>query len=107
MGAEEFSALVFVPMSTPRGQPRPLRGMTAVVKGFGCRAVVTYPRVLRAGVRKPPRKEPAGAGWTASGLWGFDGAAAWGGGCAGWGNRQRINDRGGEFGTAATIDGRF
>src|SRR5947209_6749543 len=30
MGAEEFSALVFVPMSTPLGQPRPLRGMTAV-----------------------------------------------------------------------------
>jgi hypothetical protein len=25
-------------------------------------AVVTYPRVLGAGVRKPPRKEPAGAG---------------------------------------------
>src|SRR5438105_4798819 len=57
---------------------------SAQVKGFGCRPVVTYPRVLRAGVRKPPRKEPAGAGRTASGLWGFDGAAAWGGGCAGW-----------------------
>ena len=51
--------------------------MAGVVKGFGCRPVVTYPRVMRAGVRKPPRKEPAGAGWTASGLWGFDGAAAW------------------------------
>ena len=36
--------------------------MSALVKGFGCRPVVTYPRVLRAGVRKPPRKEPAGAG---------------------------------------------
>ena len=47
------------------------------MKGFGCRPVATYPRVMRAGVRKPPRKEPAGAGWTASGLWGFDGAAAW------------------------------
>jgi hypothetical protein len=32
------------------------------VKGFGCRPVVTYPAVLRAGVRKPPRKEPA-EGW--------------------------------------------
>ena len=31
-----------------------------VVKGFGCRPVVTYRRVLRAGVRKPLRKEPAG-----------------------------------------------
>jgi hypothetical protein len=30
------------------------------VKGFGCRPVVTYLRALRAGVRKPPRKEPAG-----------------------------------------------
>jgi hypothetical protein len=33
-----------------------------MVKGFGCRPVVTCPRVLRAGVGKPPRKEPAGAG---------------------------------------------
>jgi hypothetical protein len=32
------------------------------VMGFGCRPVVTYQPVLRAGVRKPPRKEPAGAG---------------------------------------------
>jgi hypothetical protein len=36
--------------------------MAALVKGFGCRPVVRYPSVLRAGVRKPPRKEPAGAG---------------------------------------------
>src|SRR5262249_39474887 len=35
---------------------------SGVVKGFGCRPVVTYPAVLRAGVGKPPRKEPAGAG---------------------------------------------
>ena len=40
----------------PRGQCRSL------VKGFGCRPVVTYLRAQRAGVRKPPRKEPAGAG---------------------------------------------
>jgi hypothetical protein len=33
MGAEEFSALVFVPMSTRLGQPRPVRGMTAVGQG--------------------------------------------------------------------------
>jgi hypothetical protein len=26
---------------------------------------------------KPPRKEPAGAGWAVCRLWGFDGAAAW------------------------------
>jgi hypothetical protein len=36
---------------------------TASVKGFGCRPVVTYAAVLRAGVRKPPRKEPEGAEW--------------------------------------------
>ena len=38
------------------------RRVTALVKGFGCRPVVTYLRALRAGVRKPPRKEPAGVG---------------------------------------------
>lgn len=31
--------------------------MTGVVEGFKCRPVVTYPRALRAGIRKPPRKE--------------------------------------------------
>jgi len=36
--------------------------LSDMVKGFGCRPVVTYLRALRAGVRKPPRKEPAGAG---------------------------------------------
>jgi len=30
------------------------------VKDFGCRPIVTYRRAQRAGVRKPPRKEPAG-----------------------------------------------
>jgi len=33
-----------------------------MVKGFGCRPVVTYLGALRAGVRKPPRKEPSGSG---------------------------------------------
>jgi hypothetical protein len=36
--------------------------MSVLVKGFGWRPVVTYLRALRVGVRKPPRKEPAGAG---------------------------------------------
>ena len=40
----------------------PPSAMSQKVKGFGCRPVVTYLRALRAGVRKPPRKEPAGAG---------------------------------------------
>ena len=35
--------------------------MTAFVKGFGCRPYVIDRPALRAGVRKPPRKEPAGA----------------------------------------------
>src|SRR5258708_18889975 len=30
-----------------------------------------------AGVRKPPRKEPAGAGWGGCRLWGFGWVAAW------------------------------
>jgi hypothetical protein len=47
-----------------------------MVKGFGCRPVLTNPGVLRAGVRKPPRKEPAGAGRAVCRLWGFDGAPA-------------------------------
>src|SRR5437763_5875744 len=51
--------------------------ISAQVKGFGCRPMVTYPRALRAGVRKPPRKEPAGGRVSGCRLWGFDGAAAW------------------------------
>src|SRR5229473_5131797 len=46
------------------------------VQGFGCRPVETHPTVLTAGFRKPPRKEPAGAGWPACGLWRFAGAAS-------------------------------
>jgi len=38
--------------------------LSDMVKGIGCRPAVTYPRALRAGVRKPPGKEPAGAVWT-------------------------------------------
>jgi hypothetical protein len=47
-----------------------------IVKGFGCRPVVTYPRALRAGVRKPPGKEPAVGGTGGGRLWRFDGGAA-------------------------------
>jgi hypothetical protein len=36
--------------------------MSVPVKGFGCRPVVTSPAAPRAGVGKPPGKEPAGAG---------------------------------------------
>jgi hypothetical protein len=49
--------------------------MPEKVKGFGCRRIVTYPGVLRAGVRKPARKEPAGASRAVCRLWGFDEAA--------------------------------
>ena len=46
--------------------------MSAMVKGFGCRPVVTYPAALGAGVRKPPRKEPAGIDAAVCRLWGFN-----------------------------------
>ena len=36
----------------------------------------TYPPSVRAGVRKPPRKEPAGRWRAVCRLWGFDRAAA-------------------------------
>src|SRR6516164_7526699 len=54
-----------------------MRRGSARVKGFGCRPVVTYPAVLGAGVRKPPRKEPAGSWCAVCRRWGFDGAACW------------------------------
>src|SRR6516225_10334472 len=47
------------------------RARSGQVKGFGCRPVVTYPAVLGAGVRKPPRKEPAGNRCAVCRLWGF------------------------------------
>ena len=50
--------------------------MSEMVKGFGCRPVVTYPPMPRAGVRKPPRKEPAGARRWSCRLWGFERAEA-------------------------------
>jgi len=42
---------------------------------FGRRPVVTYPPSVRTGVRKPPRKEPAGRWRAVCRLWGFDRAA--------------------------------
>ena len=49
-----------------------------MAKAFGCRPVATIRVRLRAGVREPSRKGPAGRGWTvACRLWGSDGAAAW------------------------------
>src|SRR3954452_23278794 len=47
--------------------------MTAIVKGFGCRPVVIerpVGPVVRAGVRKPPRKEPAGRCGAVCRVWG-------------------------------------
>src|ERR687891_1577652 len=55
-----------------------MRPFTAAdVKGFGCRRVETERAAPRAGVRKPPRKEPAGPDGTFWGLWGFDGRQRW------------------------------
>src|SRR5271166_1302455 len=63
-------------ISTLLSHSAPAAGTALPVKGFGCRPVVTYPRVLRAGVRKPPGKEPAVGGAGGGGRWRFDGAAA-------------------------------
>src|SRR5229473_3425165 len=55
----------------------PRAGLSAEsAKGFGCRLVVTYPSVLRAGVRKPAGKEPAVGGAGGGRLWRFGGGAA-------------------------------
>src|SRR5215475_11178753 len=67
-GAEHigFKERTRAPVTPRANAPRVLattkRATASLVKGFGCRPVVTYPAVLRAGVGKPPRKEPAGAG---------------------------------------------
>src|SRR5215831_10348678 len=63
------------PDSTHCGQFPPDTGLTAVVKGFGCQPGVSG-RPGGAGVRKPPKKEPAGSWWAVGRLWGFGSAAA-------------------------------
>jgi hypothetical protein len=40
------------------------------VKGFGCRPIVAVRLAPRVGVRKPPGKEPAGAGGYVVGIYG-------------------------------------
>src|SRR3954464_3713668 len=44
-------------------------------EGFRMPARDDLSAVVRAGVRKPPRKEPAGRWWAVCRLWGFDWAA--------------------------------
>src|SRR3954471_7189293 len=44
-------------------------------EGFRMPARDDLSAVVRAGVRKPPRKEPAGRWWAVCRLWGFDRAA--------------------------------
>jgi hypothetical protein len=56
---------------------------------------VTYPRVLRAGVRKPPGKEPAVGGAGGGRLWRFDGEAARA--------SDALSDGGGGGSTIATV----
>src|SRR5215469_15632966 len=66
-------------MSRPAdADPRePRRVESAMVKGFGCRPVVTI-RVRSEGRRpKASQEEPAGCRVGVRRLWGFDGAAAW------------------------------
>jgi len=49
-------------------------GMSACVKGFGCRPLAAVRHARAAGVRKPPREETAmGEGAAVSrALWGFE-----------------------------------
>jgi hypothetical protein len=40
-----------------------------------CRRMTSPSRRTRVGVRKPPKKEPAGSWWAVGRLWGFGSAA--------------------------------
>src|SRR6516165_6034335 len=51
------------------------RRTAAFGKGFGCRPSASDQPGIRAGVRKPPKKEPAGERRAVLRLWGFDVAA--------------------------------
>jgi hypothetical protein len=73
---------------------------SALVKGFGCRP--EHERSNKAGVRKPPRKEPAGRRVGGCRLWGFDGAAGWVGDAFA-GVVGGSDDRGSEFAAAAAV----
>src|SRR5271169_5285498 len=71
-------------------------------EGFRMPARRDLSTVLRASVRKPLRKEPAGAGRAVCRLWGFDGVVA----CVGdapAGVWRRIDDRSREFVVAAAV----
>jgi hypothetical protein len=50
--------------------------MAEAVKGFGCRPGASDRPGIGAGVRKPPKKEPAGKRRAVGRLWGFGVAAA-------------------------------
>src|SRR6516162_8432529 len=74
-----------------------LAGRGPSTQGFRMPAGRDYSRAaLGAGVRKPPRKEPAGRRVDGCRLWGFDGAAAWVGDALA-GVVGGSDDRGSEF----------
>ena len=75
---------------------------SAFLKGFGCRPEHERSMRYKAGVRKPPRKEPAGRRVDGCRLWGFDGAAAWVGDAFA-GVVGGSDDRGSEFAAAAAV----
>lgn len=69
-----------VPAKVGLANPKPAPDLGDGDYSFMCRVsdtgpLMIYPPVLRAGVRKPSGKEPAGAWWAAWGLWGFYRAA--------------------------------
>jgi hypothetical protein len=89
----------------PHSRPsRQRKQATASVKGFGCRPEHERSIRYKAGVRKPPRKEPAGRRVDGCRLWGFDGAAAWVGDAFA-GVVGGSDDRGSEFAAAAAVGG--
>ena len=85
--------------------------MSEMVKGFGCRPEHERSMRYKAGVRKPPRKEPAGRRVDGCRLWGFDGAVAWVGdalaGVVGGSDDRGSDDRGSEFVAAAAVGWAF
>jgi hypothetical protein len=75
-----------------------------MVKGFGCRPVVTYPRALGPAFRKPPRKELAGAAWAIVAYGDLTGQQ-FGQGTRWPRNWRRIDNRGAIIVVAAVVDG--
>jgi hypothetical protein len=78
--------------------------MTAQVKGFGCRPVVTYPRALGPASESPPGRNPRGPHGRLLSM-GICRGGGLGRGRAGRGSWRRIDNRGARIVVAAVVDG--